>query len=192
MSAGLRVAFGSFAIILLSDSIAEIDSLIECSANMSSAITAFDSIIGLYREHKTNLWQLWGEDMSDACSGAELGLALSKTIRVQTDVIKLFGTYSQWLQPANGNLKPNILMSLLLETLLNGVDSEGKERSWRMSIALSDAHLQTSYAALDNKYVTIWHDAWSVIERAALAYDINCYIEPGINLTAWGYTRIRN
>jgi hypothetical protein len=69
-------------------------------------------------------------------------------------------------------------MIFLLETLLHGVDSKVKKQEWRMSTALSNAHLQTSYAPLNNKYVTVLHSAWSEIEKAALAYDINCYIQP--------------
>jgi hypothetical protein len=69
-------------------------------------------------------------------------------------------------------------MTMLLETLLHRIDSESEKQNWRMSTALSNDPLQTSYVARRNKYVTTWHGAWSQIERTALAYDINSYIQP--------------
>jgi ankyrin repeat protein len=174
---GLHVLHEQYWEIFLKSSNIPIGTLISSCANISSAITVIDNIVGLYRECKTDPWQLWSEEVSDAYNNADLRQALSKAIKVHGNVTKLFGTYSQWFQPRH-NFTPNILMTILLETLLHGVDSEGKNQGWRMSTALSNAHLQTSYAPLNNEYVTIWHSAWSEVERAALAYDINCYVQP--------------
>jgi hypothetical protein len=173
----LNVLHEQYWELFLKNSAMRISTLISCCATISSAITAFDNIVGLYRENEIDPWQLWSEEMSDAYCDGDLRLGLHKAIKVHSNVTKIFGTYTQWFQP-RPEVMQNNLMTILLETLLHGIDSEGEKQNWRMLTALSNDPLQTSYAALRNKYVTIWHDAWSEIERTALAYDINCYIEP--------------
>jgi len=173
----VNVLYEQYWEVFLKNSAMRIGTLIFCCATISSAITTFDNIVGLYRENKIDLWQLWSEEMSDAYNDEDLRLGLRKAIKVHSNVIKLFGTYSQWFQPRPEFMQNN-LMTILLETLLHGIDSEGEKQNWRMSTALSNDPLQTSYVALSNEFVTIWNGAWSEIERTALAYDINCYIEP--------------
>jgi hypothetical protein len=172
----LNVLHEQYWEVFLKNSAMPISTFIFCFPTISSAITAFDNIVGLYRENKIDPWQLWSEEMSDAYNDRDLRLGLHKAIKVHSNVTKIFGTYSQWFQP-QFELMQNNLMTILLETLLHGIDSEGEKQNWRMSTALSNDPLQTSYIALRNRFVTIWHGAWSEIERTALAYDINCYIE---------------
>ena len=163
--------------VFLKNSAMRISILILCCATISSAITAFDNIVGLYRENKIDPWQLWSKEMSDAYYDKDLRLGLRKAIKVHSSLTKIFGTYSQWFQPPPEFMRNN-LMTILLETVLHGIDSEGEKQNLRMLTALSNDPLQTSYVALRNKYVTIWHGAWSEIGRISLAYDINCYIQP--------------
>jgi hypothetical protein len=174
----LNVLHEQYWELFLKNSAMRISTLISCCATISSAITAFDNIVGLYRENKIDPWQLWSEEMSDAYCDGDLRLELHKAIKVLSNVTKIFGTYSQWFQPPPDFMKNN-LMTILSEMILHGIDSEGEKPNWRMLTALSNDPLQTSYVALRNKYATIWHGAWSEIERTALAYDINCYIQPG-------------
>jgi hypothetical protein len=97
---GLHVLHEQYWEMYLKSSDTRIGTLISSCANISSAITVIENIVGLYRQCKTDPWQLWSEEVSAAYKITDLRQALSKAIKVNANVTKLFGTYSPWVQPA--------------------------------------------------------------------------------------------